>query len=174
MDTITNPAVAAGHTARMKLSLIAALALAGLSGCNHTNTLPPDLVAPIVIDAPVEFTLFQRSTTALPGSNGSILITIDYVTRKQVMTSVAWQDGVPIVAARSMRPNDELRFTVRHHTYQLKLEALKNALFGEDRATFRLSPATNGDGPALSEDEKIEALIASLEMVGAGGLLPKT
>lgn len=146
-----------------------ALALTILYGCGKTQQpTTPESAAPIVLDAPVEFTVFQRSTTPLPGSNGKILLTIDDITRGQVMTTVSWENGTPIVANRSLRQNDVVTFTASNHVYKISLTTLVNLLVGNDTATFRLWPATVEMDRALSEADKIEALIASLkQLVGA-------
>ncbi len=153
----------------MKPLAILGFTLALLSGCGRTeHTSLPVPTAPIVLDAPVEFTVPQRSTTPLPGSNGKVLITIDDITRGQVMTTLLWQNGAPIVATRSLRQDDVVTFTASNHVYALKLKTLRNVLVGEDTATFRLWPATVDEATTLSESEKIEALILSLrQLVGA-------
>ena len=123
---------------------------------------------PIVLNAPVEFQMTQRSTIALPGSDDRILITIDDITRGQVMTSVSWQDGNAIVATRSLRQNDSVIFTVDSCAYKIQLIELKNRLVGDDTARFELSSVSGESEQTLAESEKIEKLISSLrEMNGA-------
>lgn len=117
---------------------------------------------PIALDYPVEFQMKQRSTIALSGSNDRIFITIDDITRGQVMTSLSWNDGGIIVTSRSMRENDHVTFKVEDHEYKIKLKQLTNVLVGEDTARFELSLATTESGQMLSENDKIEKLISSL------------
>lgn len=147
----------------------AVLALALLCGCGKTQQpVAPESPAPIVLSAPADFCVLQRSTTAVPGSNGKVVLTIDDITRGQVMTTLSWQNGPEIVAARSLRENDVVTFTVSNHTYRIKLKTLTNFLLGEDSATFQLWPVTAKLDKSLSETEKIETLIASLkQLVGA-------
>jgi hypothetical protein len=171
------------HFGIMVLTLTLAL------GCSRTEQAPPSeptvpspavpipaapiSAAPIVLDAPVEFTIVQRSTTSLPGSNGKFIVTIDDITKGQVMTTISKLDGPPIVGTQSLRQDDVVTFTVSNHVYKIKLKTLKNSLMGEDKATFQLLPATaeegkampEGDGKAMSEAETIEALIVSLKQL---------
>ena len=115
----------------------------------------------------VEFTVSQRSTTPLPGLNEKVVLTIDDITRGQVMTTLLWQNGAPITSTRSLRQNDVITFTVSNHVYKIKLKALTNVLVGEDTAAFRLWPITAEGDKTLSESEKIEVLILSLrQLVG--------
>ncbi len=153
----------------MKPLSILGITLALLSGCGRTeNTSAPEPAAPIVLDAPVEFTVSQRSTTPLPGSNEKVAITIDDITSSQVMITLLWQNGTPIVATRSVRQNDVVAFTVNNHTYKIKLKRLTNVLVGEDSAVFQLWPVTIEKDKVLSQGERIETLILSLrELVGA-------
>ncbi len=120
---------------------------------------------PIALNGPLEFRMSQRSTTPLPGSSERILLTIDDITRGQVMMSLSWQDGNIIVATRSMGEKDTVTFTVDSHTYKIELKQLTNVLVGEDVACFELSLATTESGQMLSENDKIEKLISSLRDV---------
>ena len=153
----------------MKPFTIIALVLTLLLGCGKPQqSATPESPAPIVLDAPAEFTVLQRSTTALPGSNGKVVLTIEDITRGQVMTTLSWENGTPIIATRSLRQNDVVTFTASNHVYKIKLKTLTNVLVGEDSAAFQLWPVTVEIDKALSETEKIEALIVSLrQLVGA-------
>jgi hypothetical protein len=140
-----------------------------LSGCGPTEyTSVPKPAAPIVLDAPVEFTVYQRSTIPLPGSNEKVVITIDDITRGQVMATILWQNGTPIAPTRSVHKKDVVTFTVSNHTYKIKLEQLTNVLVGEDSAVFQLWPATIEMDKVPSQSGNIETLILSLrQLVGA-------
>lgn len=132
--------------------------------------------APAVALAPGDFTVPQRSTTPLPGSDGRLLLTIDDITRGQVMAGVAWGDGAPLVAVRSMREGDAMTLKLGEETYTLTLTDLTNVLVGDDYAKFTLQsaaakaaavPADDAAEPApasggMSEDAKIEALIQAV------------
>ncbi len=104
---------------------------------------PPPTPPPIVLDAPATFSMQQRTTTALPGSNGKVLMTIDDITKDQVMTTLSWQNGSLIVATRSLSENDVVTFTASNHLYRIKLKKLKNVLVRKDSAEFQLWPVTD-------------------------------
>jgi len=127
----------------MKSFTILALALLVVSCRAPTSETPSSCpVPPIVLDAPVEFSLVQRTTTALPGSKGRVVVTIDDITKAQVRTALSWQDGTEIVTARSLRENDAVTFRAGGYTYKIKLKKLTNLLVGEDSARFELWPGT--------------------------------
>lgn len=62
----------------MKISSILLLVLTVVSCRTNTNktsqSKPPP---PILLEAPVDFSVLQRTTTALPGSEGKVMMTID-------------------------------------------------------------------------------------------------
>ena len=94
------------------------------------------------VDFPVEFTVSQRSTTPLPKSDGKLLLTLDDITRGQVLVTLASYDGKPVTATRSLRENDIVEFSVGKHAYKLKLKTLTNRLLRNDYAVFQLWPTT--------------------------------
>jgi hypothetical protein len=106
----------------------------------------------------------QRSTTAVPGSGGEVLLTIDDVTRGQVMTSLSLRAAGPIFGPVSLAEGDAATFALDGHSFILTLEELDTSALGADLAVIVI--AENGDGggarPALSEEEKIERLIDAL------------
>jgi hypothetical protein len=101
-------------------------------------------------------TLKQRSTKDVPGSNGTVRLTIDDITRGQVMVSVAGKEGGVLLATTSLKPGGSVTFMLGQDAYLLKLKELNNALMGQDFGTFIVSAG-------LSERAKIERLIAQLE-----------
>jgi Family of unknown function (DUF5329) len=113
---------------------------------------------------PIEIRVRQRSTTDVAGSGGALRLTIDDVTRGQVMASLADADGRAVLSPISLTPGAGATFAWRGESYALELKALENSLIGTDYATFVIS----GSGQARSEAEKIERLLAGLEsMQGA-------
>ena len=88
---------------------------------------------------PAEVTVKQRSTTVVPGSEESLRVTIDDITRGQVMTSLADKEGGAVLAATSLATGDTVMFKLGDETFQLTLKELNNALVGEDFATFTIS-----------------------------------
>jgi hypothetical protein len=110
---------------------------------------------------PVEVTVKQRSTTVVPGSEESLRVTIDDITRGQVMTSLADKEGEAVLAATSLATGDTVMFKLGDETFQLTLKELNNALVGEDFATFTISIPEKIS--PISEHAKIERLLSAIE-----------
>jgi hypothetical protein len=109
-------------------------------------------------DLPVSLKAKQRSTTAIPGTEGKLRLTIDDITGGQVMANVSEEGGKVVIASRSFSPGKSEKFEYLGSKYRLKLDALLNALIGEDFAFFALvhiAPAGT-----LTEAQKVEQLIA--------------
>jgi hypothetical protein len=114
---------------------------------------------------PVEMTVKQRSTTVVPGSEGQLVLTVDDITRGQVMASLATAAGDAVLPARSMSADEDATFRFGESSYLLTLKELNNALVGEDFASFIVSDSS---GTTLAEEDKIELLIAGIaELRGA-------
>jgi hypothetical protein len=137
------------------------------AGCDAgpSSSQPAEQKQPKLSGLPAEVTVKQRSTTVVPGSNGLLRVTIDDITRGQVMTSIAGQDGGAILAATSLATGDTVSFQLENETYELTLNHLNNALVGEDFATFTISSPGQA-GPA-SESAKIEQLLSAVEAAEA-------
>jgi hypothetical protein len=108
---------------------------------------------------PAAVTVSQRSTTAIPGSNGKLILSIDDITHNQVMASLATNAGAPVSPTRSMAPRDEVKFKFGASSYYLRLKELDNALIGEDYATFVIATTSL---KSLTDQAKIELLIHSV------------
>ena len=138
--------------------------------------------APAIRGLPVEMTVKQRSTTAVPGSDEALRITIDDITAGQVMVSLADNDGKGVLASTSLKQGETAEFKFQQQKYQLTLSELENELVGEDFATIAisqgstpspalpargresdLSAATSGGRESISEREKIERLLKAIE-----------
>jgi Family of unknown function (DUF5329) len=114
---------------------------------------------------PAEMTVKQRSTTVVPGSEGQLILTVDDITRGQVMASLATVTGEAVLPSRSMSADEDATFKFGGSSYSLTLNELNNALVGEDFASFIVSDTS---GAALNEEDKIEQLIAAIaELQGA-------
>ena len=111
------------------------------------------------LEVPLELTVKQRTTTAIPGSDNRLSLTIDDITGNQVMVSLANDTGETTLPTRSTSPQDAVHFEFAGQEYSLKLEKLDNALIGEDTADFSI---TGPDEGGLSEEAKIEQLIAAV------------
>ncbi|HEX6962719.1 MAG TPA: DUF5329 family protein [Lacipirellula sp.] len=141
------------------LSLItigAAIALLLLFGCPKDQPPPPAQKAPpspppFVAELPVSMVLTQRTTTAVPGSEGAVQVTIDDITRGQVMASLASSDGEPLLAPKSLEEGESASFDFKGRTYYLTLQTLSNELIGDDSALLVLDdqpPPDAGDSSA--------------------------
>jgi hypothetical protein len=110
---------------------------------------------------PADVTVKQRSTTVVPGSEGLLRVTIDDITRGQVMTSLADKEGRTVHAATSLAPGESMSFELGNEIYQLTLKELNNALVGQDFAIFTIS-FPGGAGPTF-EQYKIARLLSAVE-----------
>jgi hypothetical protein len=132
-----------------------------VSGCSEDDT--PTVIAqkraPLA-EVPVEMLVKQRTTSAVPGSDGKLMLTVDDVTKGQVMVTLATDGGTTILSTRSLKSEESAEFEFESVDYQLTLRQLDNALVGEDSATFEISVPTKG---GISESEKIERLISAVE-----------
>jgi hypothetical protein len=113
-------------------------------------------------------TVGQRSTTVVPGSEGALRLTIEDITRGQVIASLVDKQGEAELAATSLKPGDSASFDLGADIYQLKLSELNNELIGDDSATFTISRDTDtgsngGSATTLTEAEKIEQLLSEVE-----------
>lgn len=115
--------------------------------------------------APARFTVRQRTTCPLPAPDDGCRITIDDITRGQVMVSITTANGTPLIGPRSLRPGDALDLAVEGQPRRLRLVRLHNSLLGTDRAEFTLTQTGRG---VLSEDDTIRRLIESLSTLPAG------
>lgn len=144
----------------VRYSSLAALLMAG---CTAGTSVPAVKAVPPpqqLSGLPAVMTVAQRSTTTVPGTDDKLLLTVDDITRGQVMTSLSRADGQPVLAPRSMRSGESARFEFGGSEYVLTLKALDQSLVGVDRATVAIdAPGTNG----LSESEKIDRLISAVE-----------
>jgi hypothetical protein len=149
----------------LALMAVGCLAVAAC-GCERRA---PQTVAALpalqLTNLPVEMTVKQRSSTAVPGSEGRLLLTVDDITRGQVMASLATAAGDAVMSPRSMLADEDATFRFGGSSYSLMLKELNNALVGEDFASFIVSDSS---GTTLAEEDKIELLIAAIaELQGA-------
>jgi hypothetical protein len=142
------------------VAIIIALIIAGWA-IQFRETRKTSTTAPTfnLTNLPAEMTVKQRSTTAVPGSDGALVLTVDDITRGQVMASLATSSGDTVLSSRSMSPDDAVPFKISAFAYSLKLKQLNNALIGEDFATFIVSTASDA---GLTEEEKTERLIGAV------------
>jgi hypothetical protein len=109
-------------------------------------------------ELPARMTVKQRSTAVVPGSDGKLQVTVDDITRGQVITSVSHSKHGVLIGPTSLRAGDSKKFELDSTTYQIRLKALNNALIGDDFGEFVI-----GYPPEpIPEREKIEKLIAAV------------
>jgi hypothetical protein len=95
--------------------------------------------AALLTGLPIKMTVKQRTTTAAPGSDGALSLTIDDITRGQVMASLADKEGKAVLAPTSLTAGKSATFKLGGNSYALTLEELDNEFVGEDSATFVIS-----------------------------------
>jgi len=100
----------------------------------------------------------QRTTTPVPGSGGALELTIDDITRGQVMVTLLRNGCEALIGPVSMRTGDRRTFTIENARLCLKLDAFEISLLGTDYANFVIEAAAQ-ETSARSEIEKIGHLI---------------
>jgi Family of unknown function (DUF5329) len=133
---------------------VVALALAA---CSRAPPPPPP---PFSIEGlPVTMKLEQRSTTSIPGSNERLAITIDDITRDQVMVSIRFAPSETVLGPLSARAGDSHPFECGGSKFRFRVAAFDGSLLGTDFATIVIED----EGTRLTESAKIDALIGAVE-----------
>src|SRR5690606_6229194 len=114
---------------RVFLCLVVTLLTLGCRGNLGSNSAA-ESEQPLPV--PIRMRVSQRSTTQVPETEGAIRLTIDDITRNQVMTALADEGGNVVLATTSLAPGDSAAFQFRGHRYQLTLSHLDTAMLGED------------------------------------------
>lgn len=149
-----------------------AIALLLLFGCpKEQPPAPPQRPtppAPLLSGLPVEMTVEQRTTTPAPGSKGAVQVTVDDITRGQVMLSLADKTGKPLLAATSLREGASASFELEGQTYYVTLKDLENELVGDDSAVLVIDdeppPEPAAQPPeAEADDSNAEAPTGDVE-----------
>lgn len=138
-------------------SLLSILSCAALVSCSHEEK-PAPKESPIR-DLPATLRVTQRSTAVVPGSDDKLSLTIDDITRGQVMVGLAEASGAPVLAMTSLTDGKSTDFTYAGSRFTLRLKLIENALVGDDFATFSIEAATGG----ATEADRIEKLISHVE-----------
>jgi hypothetical protein len=145
-----------------RFAIVVALTFAPLLvGCLREKT--PTISAPkapVLETLPLEMTVQQRSTTDVPGTDRSLRLTIDDITRGQVVVSLSDKEGRAVLGPTSLRPAASADFTLGDVGYRLTLKELNNALVGDDFAMFVISAGLRN---GVTERDKIESLLAQVE-----------
>jgi hypothetical protein len=141
-----------------------AIALLLLFGCpKEQPPAPPQKVTPpvsLLPELPAEMVVQQRTTTPAPGSEGAVQVTIDDITRGQVMVSLALKSGEPLLAPTSLHEGESASFELGGQTYHVTLEDLNNELIGDDSAIIVIDDEppekSNAQAPPAEETEEVE------------------
>jgi len=110
-------------------------------------------------ELPARLTIKQRSTATVPGSDDKLTVTVDDITRGQVITSVSHSKHGVLIGPTSFREGDAKTFEIESTAYRIRLKSLNNALIGNDFGEFVISYPPK----PIPEQEKIARLIAAVE-----------
>ncbi len=128
---------------------------------------PPPQAGRGLSGLPISITVPQRTTTAVPGAEELLSLTIDDVTGGQVMVSLLRTGAGALVGPISMAEGYSVTFEFDGRPYDLRLDRLSNFLVGNDSATFTISDPSSGAAavPTSPERDRIEHLIQSIATV---------
>lgn len=142
--------------------LVTLVLLAACSREAPTPTAAPQPPKPPAISGlPIDLALKQRTTSPVPGSDGRVSISLEDITHDQVMVSVVKTPAdasSALLGPLSMKAGDTSTFQFDGGEFVLTLNALDNALVGDDVAKLTLR-AADAKPPKLTEAQKIERLI---------------
>jgi hypothetical protein len=135
------------------------IALLLLFGCPSQPDSPPPPQQPptpamILTGLPIEMTVKQRTTTAVPRSNEAVRLTVDDVTRGQVMASLAGKDGAVLLGPTSLIEGRTVPFKLGDVTYYLTLTNFDNEMVGDDSATFMITDAPPSTEPPQNDADR--------------------
>lgn len=146
--------------------VVATGGLRGRTPRDHTATTAP--VAAQEQQEEVRFSQRQRTTKPLPGLD-AVRVSIGDVTGGKVKLSLALADGTPLVEERKLGNGDQVKFEHDGRAYRLTVSKLRNALIGDDEVAMVLvQTAGPHTRPSLTEDQKIEQLIAAVKDLKGG------
>jgi len=157
--------------ARVSIVVVCLAACGGSSAREDTATMRQPSAPPLELpEGGAPLRLVQRTSAELPGSRGVYQVGIDDITAGQVGLTVGRKDGAAVLVSRSVKPHDTVPFTIDGHRYEIVVEALDNAVIGDDSAQLRVRAVADegGDTPTAtrSEPERIEALLAAIASSG--------
>jgi protein tyrosine phosphatase (PTP) superfamily phosphohydrolase (DUF442 family) len=118
-----------------------------------------------------EATITQRTSKAVPGSDGYLAIYLDDITAGQARLSLATADGEDPIDGKSVREGDSVTFATRDTLYALTVTKLVNYLLGDDYGVLEVARAT----PEMekAEQERIRGFLAALAKEEASFLAGK-
>lgn len=124
----------------------------------------PATIATAPPTTPSRFTIPQRQSQPLAGTNGTILAHIGDITGGQVLLTISDATGAQILSTVSMKEGDIQTMVICGTSFEVELIQLRNFLVGDDFAVFEIRKS----GTAMSEPEKIKRLIEAV--AGAQGI----
>ncbi|MHC4136165.1 MAG: DUF5329 family protein [Planctomycetota bacterium] len=128
-----------------------------LAACAGDDTAPAGRPALTLPPGGARLRVAQRSTAAVPGSDGRVRVHVGDITSGQVQLTLARADGTTLIAPTSVKQGDALPFHLQG-PYVVTVAELNNRLLADDYAVLQFSSGR-------SERSRIEALIAAVESV---------
>ena len=174
----SRPGSASSSSRLHRCSLVLLVGLLGLVACGSQPEGSPRVGGPAAGAQPplrlphegAGVRVQQRSSAAVPGSDGALQIALGDITAGQVQLTLGKTDGSAVLLSRSVRAGDEVAFTLAGFGYHLVVDDVHNELIGIDWADLRVRPASDAAATPASEvvDEvaRIEGLLAKLETSG--------
>ncbi len=101
--------------------------------------------------AEAQFTIVQRHTQTVPGSDGYLLLRIGDITGGQTLLTLRSAAGRELVQRKSVQQGDSVRFRLGKNEYELTLKKLVNFLVGDDYAQFVVAPYTGRETARKAE-----------------------
>jgi hypothetical protein len=147
------------------LALVLMAAACGPGAPSKDTPAPRPDEAPELTVLPVEMTVRQRTTTPVPGSGDDLRLTIDDVTRNQVMVSLATKAGAVVLATISLSPGGSADFTYGDGRYAVQLKSLSKKVFGQDYATLGFVRQHESASSEQARIEKLLAIVAASDAV---------
>ncbi|MEX2560451.1 MAG: DUF5329 family protein, partial [Pirellulales bacterium] len=111
--------------------------------------------------AAVPFTVFQRTSEAIPGSRGYLRVRVGDITAGQVILELRAEDGTELIDKVSVREGDSLEFELNGERYSLHVKRLANVLVGDDWAELEVQSSSS---EPLSRIERLLARIAEADV----------
>jgi len=87
-----------------------------------------------------EFTIVQRRTESVPGSDDYLRLRIGDITGGQALLTLRTADGRDVVTRRSVKQGDSVAFHLGENEYELTVERVANFLIGDDYMVVGVSP----------------------------------
>jgi len=87
-----------------------------------------------------QFTIVQRYTESVPGSDDYLRLRIGDITGGQALLTLRTADGREIVTRRSVRQGESVPFQLGENEYELTVERVVNFLVGDDYMVAVVSP----------------------------------